>query len=67
MMAALQIPDATGELLRNEPMSRHTSWRVGGLAAAVHGHDLRDGLELAVGAEEPVRTDRPACRVVPTT
>ena len=32
MMAALQIPGASGELLRNEPMSRHTSWRVGGPA-----------------------------------
>ena len=32
MMAALQIPEAGGELLRNEPMSRHTSWRVGGPA-----------------------------------
>ncbi|MDH4074276.1 MAG: UDP-N-acetylmuramate dehydrogenase [Gammaproteobacteria bacterium] len=32
MMAAIRIPEATGELLRNEPMSRHTSWRVGGPA-----------------------------------
>ena len=32
MMAALQTPDAIGELLQNEPMSRHTSWRVGGPA-----------------------------------
>ncbi len=32
MMAALQTPDATGDLLENEPMSRHTSWRVGGPA-----------------------------------
>lgn len=32
MMPALQIPDAVGERLGNEPMSRHTSWRVGGPA-----------------------------------
>jgi len=32
MMAALQVPETIGELLDNEPMSRHTSWRVGGPA-----------------------------------
>ena len=32
MMPALQTPDAVGERLENEPMSRHTSWRVGGPA-----------------------------------
>lgn len=32
MMAARKSPPVTGELLRNEPMSRHTSWRVGGPA-----------------------------------
>ena len=32
MMPALQTPDAVGERLGNEPMSRHTSWRVGGPA-----------------------------------
>jgi UDP-N-acetylmuramate dehydrogenase len=32
MMAALQVPGTIGELLDNEPMSRHTSWRVGGPA-----------------------------------
>jgi UDP-N-acetylmuramate dehydrogenase len=31
-MAARMIPDTVGELRRNEPMSRHTSWRVGGPA-----------------------------------
>jgi UDP-N-acetylmuramate dehydrogenase len=31
-MAARMIPDTVGELRRNEPMSRHTSWRVGGSA-----------------------------------
>jgi len=32
MMPALETPDAVGERLENEPMSRHTSWRVGGPA-----------------------------------
>ena len=32
MMAARQMPNSAGELLRDEPMSRHTSWRVGGPA-----------------------------------
>ena len=32
MMAALDKMRARGELLRNEPMSRHTSWRAGGPA-----------------------------------
>lgn len=31
-MAAMQIPGASGELRRYEPMNRHTSWRVGGPA-----------------------------------
>ncbi|MEX2124543.1 MAG: UDP-N-acetylmuramate dehydrogenase [Woeseia sp.] len=32
MMAALMHPTVTGTLRVNEPMSRHTSWRVGGAA-----------------------------------
>ncbi len=32
MMAAAERIDVQGELRRNEPMSRHTSWRVGGPA-----------------------------------
>ena len=32
MMAAARIPAVSGELRENEPMSRHTSWRVGGPA-----------------------------------
>jgi UDP-N-acetylmuramate dehydrogenase len=32
MMPALDTPGIAGELHRNEPMSRHTSWRVGGPA-----------------------------------
>jgi UDP-N-acetylmuramate dehydrogenase len=32
MMAAAKQIDGTGELRENEPMSRHTSWRVGGPA-----------------------------------
>jgi UDP-N-acetylmuramate dehydrogenase len=33
MMTAAEIPTVSGELRENEPMSRHTSWRVGGPAA----------------------------------
>ena len=32
MMAAPEIPTVSGKLRENEPMSRHTSWRVGGPA-----------------------------------
>lgn len=32
MNAAAKNPDFAGRLLRNEPMARHTSWRVGGPA-----------------------------------
>jgi UDP-N-acetylmuramate dehydrogenase len=32
MMALESKPSVTGELLRDEPMSKHTSWRVGGPA-----------------------------------
>ena len=32
MMAAMQIPAVSGELKQQEPLSRHTSWRVGGPA-----------------------------------
>lgn len=32
MMAAARTDSLRGVLLRNEPMSRHTTWRVGGLA-----------------------------------
>ena len=32
MMAAEVYPDIGGELRQDEPMSRHTSWRVGGPA-----------------------------------
>ena len=32
MMAAAKIPAVSGELREKEPMSRHTSWRVGGPA-----------------------------------
>jgi UDP-N-acetylmuramate dehydrogenase len=32
MMTALKPPTVTGDIRQNEPMSRHTSWRVGGPA-----------------------------------
>ena len=32
MMAAMKTPRLRGELLHNEPLARHTSWRVGGPA-----------------------------------
>jgi UDP-N-acetylmuramate dehydrogenase len=46
-----------GELLRNEPLSRHTTWRVGGPAAALFrpaNHvDLVRAIRLLRGAELP--------------
>ena len=32
MSALYNVPHANGEFLENEPMSRHTSWRIGGAA-----------------------------------
>jgi UDP-N-acetylmuramate dehydrogenase len=32
MMAAMKLPSLRGALLHNEPLARHTSWRVGGPA-----------------------------------
>ena len=57
MMAAPEIPTVSGELRENEPMSRHTSWRVGGPAELFfRPADLED-LSLFLGelaAETPV-------------
>jgi UDP-N-acetylmuramate dehydrogenase len=59
-MAALRIPPAyqpRGELRRDEPMARHTSWRVGGPADTWYRPaDLDDmaGFLAALPADEPV-------------
>jgi UDP-N-acetylmuramate dehydrogenase len=43
MMAAGKLQDFAGELRRNEPLSRHTSWRVGGPAETFfRPHDEQD-------------------------
>jgi UDP-N-acetylmuramate dehydrogenase len=44
MMAAQNIPTATGEIRENELMSRHTSWRVGGPAGVFFKPDSLDDL-----------------------
>ena len=46
MMAAEQRPAVTGDLRRDEPMSKHTSWRVGGPAEVFFKPADIDGLSL---------------------
>ena len=57
MMALKSTPMPRGRLLKNEPMSRHTSWRVGGPADALYvPADLDDLVVFLRGlpANEPV-------------
>ena len=59
MMAAMRLPPLAlrGQLTRNEPMSRHTSWRVGGPADLWYQPaDLDDLANFIAGlpAEEPL-------------
>jgi UDP-N-acetylmuramate dehydrogenase len=46
MMAAPSIPAVSGEYRENEPMSRHTSWRVGGPADIFYRPAGADDLSL---------------------
>ena len=49
MMAALQLSGLRGDMKYNEPMSKHTSWRVGGLADQFYTPaDVEDLSELLV-------------------
>ncbi len=50
MMAALTIPTVTGEIREDEPMSRHTSWRVGGPAKVFFKPDSLDDLSQFLGS-----------------
>ncbi len=50
MMAALNIPAVTGEIREDEPMSRHTSWRVGGPAKVFFKPDSLDDLSRFLGS-----------------
>lgn len=50
MMAALTIPAVTGEIREDEPMSRHTSWRVGGPAKVFFKPDSLDDLSQFLGS-----------------
>src|SRR3989344_9680753 len=57
MMALQSTPTPRGRLLKSEPMSRHTSWRVGGPADSVYiPADLDDLAVFLKGlpADEPV-------------
>ena len=57
MMALKSTPMPRGRLLKNEPMSRHTSWRVGGPADSLYiPADLDDLAVFLKGlpADEPV-------------
>ena len=57
MMAAGKLTHRRGTLLRDEPMSRHTSWRVGGLADCVYlPADLDDLSEFlaSLPKDEPI-------------
>jgi len=46
MMAVQTIPAVSGEIRRDEPMSRHTSWRVGGPAELFYKPASLDDLSL---------------------
>lgn len=57
MMAAQRSQPVQGVLLQNEPMARHTTWRVGGLAARYYqpaGIDDLAQFLAQVPAEEPL-------------
>ena len=57
MMAALSTGGMRGELLTNEPMARHTTWRVGGPAERFYRPaDLEDlvGFLRGLPADEPL-------------
>ena len=56
MMAAMKLPSLRGTLLHNEPLARHTSWRVGGPARQFYTpadlDDLANFLATLPGDEE---------------
>lgn len=52
MMAAM-MQDIRGEVRANEPMSRHTSWRVGGPAEMFFVPDSLEDLSLFLGQLDP--------------
>ena len=57
MMTVPEIPTVSGELRENEPMSRHTSWRVGGPAELFYRPADLEDLSLflrELDAETPV-------------
>ena len=53
MMAALVNPQADGEIREQEPMSRHTSWRVGGPAEIFFKPASLDGLSAYLRDLDP--------------
>ena len=50
MMAVHTSPAACGEIRKGEPMSRHTSWRVGGPAEVFYKPASRDDLSSFLGS-----------------
>ena len=50
MMAVQTSPAVCGEIRKDEPMSRHTSWRVGGPAELFYKPASRDDLSLFLGS-----------------
>lgn len=56
MMVAAEMPTVSGEIRRDEPMSRYTSWRVGGPAEIFFKPADADDLSAFLGSLDP---DRP--------
>ena len=53
MMAAERVDVLRGEIRRNEPMSRHTSWRVGGPAEIFYKPADEEDLSIFLAGLEP--------------
>ena len=53
MMAATEMPTVTGDIRHNEPMSRHTSWKVGGPAETFFKPDSLDDLSQFLRSLNP--------------
>ncbi|MBJ90199.1 MAG: UDP-N-acetylenolpyruvoylglucosamine reductase [Woeseia sp.] len=55
MSALPNVPHANGEFLKNEPMSRHTSWRIGGTADMLfRPHSVEDLAQFLYNLEADI-------------